>query len=369
MLKPTWYVKAFCGVVLALGLAPAALAQHYNRTDLTRDPGNISSNAPNVDANLINSWGLTRGTGTFWWIADNGTGLATLYDATGAPQSLVVTIPPPPGQNGPSAPTGAVFNFTHSFELAPGMPARFIFVTEDGTIAGWNPGVNPTVAILKVNRSGQAIYKGCAIAETPDGPRLYATNFQTRQVEVFDANFNPISVPGGFHFAGQQSQQGLQLTPFNIWNIGDNLVVTFAYKQPGSKDEEHGAGLGQVGIFDVSGKLEIRLQHGDWLNAPWGVALSPSDFGAFPHRLLIGNFGDGTIHAFNIVTGRLDGTLLNPDDTPVTIDGLWALSFAGDNARNGLATELYFTAGPNDENDGLFGKISAVSTESKGNAE
>lgn len=248
------------------------------------------------------------------------------------------------------------------------MPAIFIFVTEDGTISGWNPGVNAATAVIKVNHAGQAVYKGVAIADTPAGPRLYATNFQTRQVEVYDGSFNPVS-SGGFHFAGQQSEQGLQISPFNIQNIGGNLVVTFAYKVPGEKDESHGAGLGQVGVFDVFGKQLLRLEHGPWLNAPWGVALSPYDFGVFPHHLLIGQFGGGTIEAYNLFSGKHEGTLLNPDNSQIFIDGLWAISFAGDNARNGLATDMYFTAGPNDENDGLFGKITAVSTETRGNAE
>ena len=371
------FAKAICSVMLALLLAPAATAQHFNRTDLTSNIGP----APNIDSNLVNAWGLARSTGSFWWVADNGTGVSTLNNADGTPQSLIVTIPPPPGQNGPSAPTGAVFNFTTNtatpaFELAPGKPAVFLFVTEDGTISGWNPGVNATIAVIKVNHTGKANYKGVAIAETPSGPRLYATNFQTREIEVYDGNFNPVATPGGFHFQGQQhalgqrpARGGLQLTPFNIQNVGGNLVVTFAFKEAGEEDESHGAGLGQVGVFDVFGRQLLRLEHGDWLNAPWGVALSPSDFGAFPHRLLIGQFGDGTIQVYNLLTGKHEGALLNPDNTAIAIDGLWSIGFAGDSANNGLATNLYFTAGPHDENDGLFGRITAVSTETRGNAE
>jgi len=368
MLKAVSKLKVIHNLVLALVLVPAATAQHFNRTDLTRNSANVPSSAPNIDPNLVNSWGLARGSGP-WWVADNGTGLATLYNATGTPQSLVVTIPPPPGQQEPSAPTGAVFNFTTGFEVAPGKPAVFLFVTEDGTISGWNPAVQATTAVIKVNRAGNAVYKGCAIANTVNGPRLYATNFQTRQVEVFDGNFNPVPTPGGFRFAGQQSRQGLQLAPFNIQNVGGSLIVTFAYRAPGADDEEHGAGLGQVAVFDVFGRRIMQLQHGNWQNAPWGVALAPSDFGVFSHRLLIGNFGDGTIQVYNAMTGQHEGTLLDPNNNPIAISGLWALSFAGGGANNGVATDLYFTSGPNDENDGLFGKISAVSTETHGNAE
>jgi uncharacterized protein (TIGR03118 family) len=369
MFQATLHARAICSVVLALMLVPAATAQHYIRTDLTTDASSVSATAPNIDTNLKNAWGLARSTGSFWWVSDNGTGVSTLYDPAGVSQSLIVTIPPPPGQPAPSAPTGAVFNFTTAFELAPGKPAIFLFVTEDGTIAGWNPGVDATTAVIKVNHNGKASYKGVAIAQTPAGPRLYATNFETGRVEVYDGSFNPVST-GGFHFNGQQSQHGLQLVPFNIWNVGGNLVVTFAYKESGEEDESHGAGLGQVEVFNVFGRAVLRLEHGPWLNAPWGVAMSPSDFGAFPHRLLIGQFGDGTIQVYNLLSGKHEGTLLSAGSVdPIVIDGLWAISFAGDNAKNGVATQLYFTAGPNDENDGLFGKIAAVDTETRGNTE
>ena len=365
-----WGVRVICSVMLALVLVPAAAAQHYIRTDLTTNSSSVSPTAAHIDTNLKNAWGLARSTGSFWWVSDNGTGVSTLYDPAGAPQSLIVTIPLPSGQNGTSAPTGAVFNFTTAFELAPGKPAVFLFVTEDGTIAGWNPGVNATNAVIKVNHNGEANYKGCALASTPFGPRLYVTNFEKRRIEVYDGNFNPVPTFGGFRFPGQGSRQGLQLTPFNVQNVGGNLVVTYAYKEPGEEDEAHGAGLGQVAVFNVFGRPLARLQHGSWLNAPWGVALSPSDFGAFPHRLLIGQFGDGTIQVYNLLSGKHEGALLNSDnDNAMSIDGLWAISFAGDNANSGLARELYFTAGPNDEEDGLFGKIAAVGTETRGNTE
>jgi uncharacterized protein (TIGR03118 family) len=145
--------------------------------------------------------------------------------------------------------------------------------------------------------------------------------------------------------------------------------VTFAHRKPGSLDEDHGTGLGYVDVFDMNGMLLLRLEHGPFLNAPWGITQAPSDFGVFSHRLLIGNFGDGRIHAFNAVSGKFEGTLLNPDGTKLWIDGLWALSFGGDGGKNGLATELFFTAGPNDESDGLFGKITAVASEQRGNSE
>jgi uncharacterized protein (TIGR03118 family) len=157
--------------------------------------------------------------------------------------------------------------------------------------------------------------------------------------------------------------------PFGIQNVGGNIVVTYAYRAPGSRDESHGPGLGEVAVFDLSGRLILRVQHGAYLNAPWGIAMAPSDFGPFSHRLLIGNFGDGTINAFDVFTGRHEGALLDTQGNPLTIEGLWALSFGGDAGHSGLATELFFTAGPNDEGDGLFGKLTATPAEQRGNAE
>lgn len=352
-----------------------AVAQHYQRTDLTADNPSTSSTAANIDPSLVNAWGIARSSGSPFWVSDNGTGLTSLYFSTGAPRPLpggaacalqnCVTIPLPNGQPG-GTPTGAIFNYTGQFNVAPGASAIFLFATEDGAIAGWNPGANSSSAIVKVNRSSTAIYKGLALATTPAGaPRLYATNFANGTVEVFDGNFHRVNVAGAFLDANLP----LNYAPFGIQNIGGNIVVTFAHRKPGSKDEDHGPGLGFVDVFDLAGRLVLRLQHGMFLNAPWGIALAPGDFGRFSHRLLIGNFGDGHINAFNAVTGKFVGTVLDQDGNMLSIDGLWGLTFGGDSANNGLATELFFTAGPNDENDGLFGKITPVSTEQRGNAE
>lgn len=351
--------------LFAMTFSAASLAEHYTRTDLTVN-ASPSSPSVHVDANLINAWGLARTSTGPWWISDNGTGHSTLYDATGLPRSLVVTIPLPNGDPG-SAPTGTVFNPSSSFKIQQNGKtdkAIFLFVTEDGTISGWNPSVNGTQAVIAVDRSGKAIYKGCALADTEDGPLLYATNFQTGRVEVFDGNFNRLP-----HDDSAFRINGSHYSPFNIQNVGGNLVVTFAKKQPGATDEDQGPGLGRVAVFDVKGKKLHDLQRGRWLNAPWGIALAPNDFGAFSHRLLIGNFGDGKIHAFNAVTGDFEGTLLAADDKPQVIDGLWAISFGGGNLNSGAANELFFTAGPHNESDGLFGKLVAAPEEQKGNTE
>jgi uncharacterized protein (TIGR03118 family) len=347
---------------ILLGVS-TGLAQHYTVTALTADNSSTSP-APNIDPNLVNPWGMSRSSGSPWWISDNGTSLSTLYDLTGAPKSLVVSIPAPDGQPG-GTPTGTVFNYTGQFEVAAGASAIFLFATEDGTISGWNPNANGTNAIIKVNRAGNAVYKGLALATTSSGPRLYASNFMAGTVDVFDGHFNALHVTGGFADANLPANYA----PFGIQNVGGNIVVTFAHRKPGSLDEDHGAGLGYVDVFDVSGKLLLRLQHGPYLNAPWGIAEAPGDFGPFSHRLLIGNFGDGWIHAFNAVSGKLEGTMLDPTGAPIAIGGLWGLSFGGDNTTSGPANELFFTAGANDEADGIYGSITATGSEQRGNSE
>ena len=360
-------------VTLALLLPASALAQQYHRTDLTTDMASVSPSAANVDSSLVNPWGLARGTGSPWWVSDNGAGVSTLYNATGVKVLLQkgtqpsVVIPTPDG-TGTAAPTGTVLNTTSGFQVGPNAKAFFLFVTEDGTISGWNPGVSPNAVLVK-NNAGKAIYKGCTIGINPSGRAFfYATNFQTGRVEVYNSIFQRIN-PGdedAFRLPGLSKDWA----PFNIQNIGGSLVVTFAHRAPGSHDEDHGPGLGHVGVFDLGGHLLLRLKDGPWFNAPWGVALAPGDFGKFTHRLLIGNFGDGTIHGFNAFTGTHEGGML--DDTtgmPLSIGGLWAISFGGDSTINGTATTLFFSAGANDEADGILGQLTAVNTEQPGNSQ
>lgn len=355
--------------------ASNGLAQHYQRTDLTTDNATVSPTAPHVDPSLVNPWGMSRSSGSPWWISDNGASLSTLYDSTGAARMLpapaacplqnCISIPMPDGTPG-GTPTGTVFNYTGAFAVGPGQSAFFLFATEDGTISGWNPGANPSAAIIKVNRAGSAIYKGLALATLPNGtPRLYATNFQSGEVDVFDGKFHKIPLTGRF----VDAKLPANYAPFGIQNVGGNIVVTFAHRAPGSHDEDHGPGLGFVDVFDVFGNFLLRLQQHISLNAPWGIALAPGDFGRFSHRLLIGNFGDGLIHAFNAVSGKLEGTLLDSTGAPLAIGGLWGLSFGGDNPNSGLGNQLFFTAGANDEADGIYGMITPSSTEQRGNSE
>lgn len=216
---------------------------------------------------------------------------------------------------------------------------------------------------------------------------MYATNFQSGKVEVFDGTFKRINLDEHAfsldedEFSQDEYAIGIDASsknksgsyvPFNIQNVGGNLVVTFAKKQAGAKDETAGKGLGRVVVFDVTGHKLLSLQHGPWMNAPWGITMAPSDFGAFSHRLLIGNFGDGIINAFNAFSGHFEGSLLDANNkrNPLVIDGLWALSFGGGGiSKSGASNELYFTAGPNDEGNGLFGKLTADPLEQKGNTE
>jgi uncharacterized protein (TIGR03118 family) len=350
------YAKACFSIFSVWILATAAMAQHYQQTNLVSD---IPGLAAHTDPDLVNAWGLARGASTFWWVNDNGTGVATLYDPFGAKQGLVVSIPPPPGSTATSTPTGMVFNASTGFVVtgAGGAgPALFIFATEDGTISGWNPGADFTHAILQIDNSASAVYKGLAIADLEGTPLLYAANFTGAKIDVFDSGWHPTTVPGGFVDA--LIPQGF--APFNVQNIGGNLFVAYA-KQGELPDEQAGRGLGFVDKFDSGGHLLMRLQHGPWLNAPWGLALAPADFGKFSNHLLVGQFGSGRIATFDASSGLFRG-FVHDAKGPIVIEGLWALGFGGDAPNNGPHNTLFFTAGIDDEQHGLFGTLTAAKT-------
>jgi uncharacterized protein (TIGR03118 family) len=358
----------FRSLAISLLLSTFALAQHYTQTNLVSD---IAGMATTTDPNLKNPWGLARSSGSPWWVSNNNSGTSTLYNGAGVPQPqptpanptavpLVVTIPPQMGGTGPAAPTGTIFNGTTGFAVAAGKPAIFIFVTEDGTISGWNPGVDPLNAKLVVDNSKKgAVYKGATLSEFHGAHYLYVTNFRDARIEVYDANFHPVKLSED-RFDDDHIPYGF--APFNIQAIGGNIFVTYAKQNAEKHDDVPGAGLGFVDVFSSSGKLRARFEHGDWLNAPWGVALAPGDFGEFSHSLLVGNFGSGWIAAYNPVTGKFRGFFKNPDNSLVTIDGLWALSF-GNNGGAGSSNTLFFSAGINNEADGLFGTLTPVTTE------
>jgi len=226
--RSVWVGNLFLLTLIGL----PAFAQHFTRTDLTVNLSTVSSSAPNVDGHLVNAWGLSRATGSPWWVSDNGTGVSTLYNGAGVAQPvppLVVTIPAPK-EGDTSTPTGTVFNYTTGFEVAPGKKSIFLFVTEDGTISGWNPGVKPTESVIKVNRAGKAIYKGCTLATTQFGTFLYVANFKTGHIEVYDSKFQRV-FGFGFGFHDEHAPHGF--VPFNIQNVGGSLVVTYAKKREG----------------------------------------------------------------------------------------------------------------------------------------
>jgi uncharacterized protein (TIGR03118 family) len=335
--------------VVAASPLTAAERNSYTVTALVSDQPGV---AAHTDPNLVNAWGLTSGPTTPWWVSDNGTHKSTLYRGSdGLPQALVVSV----GQAPDGGPTGAVFNPTAGFVLPTGGKALFIFDSEDGKVRGWNLAQAPlTNSVVVADRSNvDAIYKGLAIADTSAGPRLYAADFHNARVDVFDGNFG--LVPGGFVDASLPSGYA----PFGIQTIADRVFVTYAKQDADAEDELAGQSLGFVDVFSTAGDLLGRVaQHGQ-LNAPWGLALAPSSFGRFAGDLLVGNFGDGQINAYEeLPNGHFAhrGELRSADGGSISIDGLWALQF-GKAGNNGPAGTLFFTAGPDEETHGLFGSI------------
>jgi uncharacterized protein (TIGR03118 family) len=393
------------GALLLLTMQAVCFAQHYTQTNLV---SNTSGVAPVTDPQLVNPWGLSRSSSSPWWISDNATGLSTLYNGAGAKQSLVVTIPQadPNNKNTPlGTPAGTIANSSPTdFLLAPGKPAAFLFSTIDGTIAGWNPtvavaqGAAPpsTQAVTVVKTTDGSSYTGLTSAFI-DGKRfLYAANFAKGRVDVYDNAFHLVDLSkqhfnedsadhDNGHSAGNSfvdEKLPRSYVPFNVQAIGNDIVVTYVLHEDGSRFETDGPGLGFVDIYTSTGDLLQRLEHGDWLNAPWGVALAPLDFGRFSHDLLIGQFaggGDtessGFIAAYDLATGKFDGLLEDASGKPLAINGIWALSPgnvspANNDAAGAPAAEIYFTAGPNHGSGGLFGYLTAVSADlTEGNSQ
>ncbi len=384
---------------LALLLSSAALGQQYKQTNLVADTSGV---AAKTDSALVNPWGLARSSGGAWWVADAGTGLSTLYNGAGAKQGLVVTIPKADPKNSAiphGLPAGVIFNGSPTdFLLAPGKQAVFIFSTLDGGIAAWNPGfaispgaAAPSTNAVTVAHSAGSAYTGLTAAQVSGETFLYAANFAKGRIDIFDNGFRAVrpmqlvqreerhhGEDADDDFRGGQKQPFTDdrlpqnYAPFNVQAIGTDLVVTYALTNPNSPAEIAGPGLGYVDIFSTNGKLLRRLEHGVWLNAPWGVALAPTDFGRFSHDLLIGQFGGagtsesaGVIAAYDLTTGRFDGLLQDAAGKPIVIPGLWALS-PGNVAPNNLdpaaspAAQIYFSAGTNNEQGGLYGYLSAV---------
>jgi uncharacterized protein (TIGR03118 family) len=345
----------------------------YVQLNLVSD---IAGKAAVTDTNLVNPWGLTASGSSPFWVSDNGMGLSTVYNSTGGVQAVVVSVPPGAGQPAPSHPTGIVVSTTN-FVVAAGSsnaPAHFLFATEEGTIAGWAGGSN---AVLVVdNSAAKAVYTGLALASIGSNPAtnyLYAANFGTGAIDVFDENFKPVTnspplTSKATPFVDTNLPAGF--APFGIQALGSNLYVTYALVNTNSPgDDLPGAGNGIVDVYDTSGNLLKRLASNGPLNSPWGLTIAPASFGAFSGALLVGNFGDGKINAFDASLGTFLGPLLGTNGSPIVNPGLWGL-LVGNGGKGGDTNTLYFTAGipgsGNVEDHGLLGSISFQTNQTAG---
>ena len=341
---------------MACATLPASAQGVYVQHNLTSD---IAGLADKTDAKLVNAWGIDRSATSPWWINANGSGFSLVYDATGAAapaaSPLAVPVPVPPTQTGTSTPTGIVFNGTQDFAIAAGKPASFIFATEDGTISGWNSGVNSGQAVLEVNQAGTSVYKGIALGQIGGKNVLYAANFRQARVDVFDASFAKMLLAAG---AFQDSNIPVGYAPFNVAVLNGFAYVAFAQQDAQQHDNVAGHGLGYVDKFSADGTLVTRFEHGPWMNAPWGIALAPTNFGELSSRILVANFGSGQIAAFEATSGQFVG-MMRGKRKAITIDGLWGLRF-GNDAAAGPSNVLFFTAGIQDEDHGLFGTLSVL---------
>lgn len=328
-------------------------ATSYTQQDLVSDG---SATAAHTDARLVNPWGLAVGSHGIV-VADNGTGYATIYDVNGNSVFSTVRVPGPGGAGG--APTGVTINSSATSFLIPGKTgtpsAQYIFVTEEGTIDGWSGQKTDKVASVVVdNSASNAVYKGAATAQFRHRQFLFAANFMSEKIEVYDANFARSHVAGKF----VDPSLPAHYSPFNLQLIGGNLYVMYAKHFKGADDETSGAATGVVNVFGTDGNFIRRFTAGGKLNAPWGIALAPANFGTFSNDILIGNFGDGRVSAFDATTGALKGQLSNASNTPISINGLWGIAFGNGKAGN-LTNGLYFGAGINDEANGLYGRLIA----------
>jgi len=345
----------FVGLVTWTSTRPAhaaAVKEVFHQTNLVSARPGL---ALIQDPNLVNPWGISMSATSPFWVANNVTGTATLYrgDVNGSPfvkNALIVTIPG-------GSPTGTVFNGTADFVVHSGTasgPGVFLFASQVGIISGWNPQVPPGSTQAQIGGGAHAVYTGLAIGQAGGANYLYAPDFEHRHIDVYDKSFLIVSLDGSFDDPNIPDSY----SPFNIQNLGGKLYVTYAQQSHKEPDEETDRGSGFVDVFDTSGHLLQRLISGNHLKAPWGLALAPADFGAFSHALLVGNFGDGQIHAYDPATGQYLGEMKAESGKPVVIDGLWGITFG--NGVAGDRNALYFAAGPDDETHGLFGSLRLV---------
>ena len=326
-------------VGLMVGFTSSTALAQYQQTNLT---SNQSGKAKHQDTLLQNAWGLVYAPGSPFWVSDEWNGWSTLYDGNGVPQSLQVIIPSATG-SGPGSPTGIVFNTSTTDFAIQSWPSVFLFATLDGTIQGWST-FDPATALIAVNNSAsKASYNGLAVTSKKQGNFLYAADLFNNKIDMYDSTFKFVK-----SFTDPKIPKGF--STFNIQDINGLLYV--AYASPTG-----GAG-GFIDIFKEDGTFVKRFAHGAPLNQPWGFAVAPKNFGPLSNTLLISNnTNTGTINGFNLKTGKFVGTIKNTAGKPIKIDQLWGLEFGGGTKSNGKKNELYFTAGPNNNVNGLFGKI------------
>lgn len=330
-------------LTLSLGMVlmfSSLASAQYQLKKLTSDQSGV---ATYTDSLLVNAWGLVYAPGGPFWVSDEGDGWSTLYNGTGQPQTTQVIVPSANGTS-PGTPTGIVYNGSQQFQIN-GWASTFMFATLDGTISGWSA-FSPSASIIAVdNSASSAVYTGLAITSYTSNNYIFAADSWNNKVDIYDGNFKLVSsftdsgLPAGF-------------APFGIQDIGGSVYVTFASSSGGSG--------GYIDVFSEKGKLMKRLVHGKPLNQPWGLAVAPKNFGPLSNALLVGNNINvsSTINAFNLKTGKFMGTVSSSTGKPIQIDQLWGIDFGGGSSSNGSTNQLFFTAGPNNNLDGLFGVIS-----------
>jgi uncharacterized protein (TIGR03118 family) len=329
------------------------------QTNLVTDGGSASPTAPNTDPSLINPWGLAIGTDNDIWVSNNNGGTTTLYTATGGPAGLpAISIPLPAGQTPPAGPTGVVSNNKGAgFKVSEnGVTAssNFIFVTEQGIVAGWSDSVDQAHAITAVDDSASgAVFKGATLATGPNGARdLFIADFGRDKIVILNSSFQAVPHPG--LFVDHSIPAGF--APFNVQKLNGDLYVTYALQDAQKQNDVPGHGNGFVDVYSTSGALLERLASGGVLNSPWGLAVAPSTFGSLAGDILVGNFGNGHVNAFS-PTGTSEGKVLNTSGTPLIISDLWSLT-AGTSSVGGVDT-LYFTSGADNQAGGLLGTLTA----------
>jgi uncharacterized protein (TIGR03118 family) len=367
---PAATAAAIAGLALAAAAVPSAAAaatststagqasaSRHDRDDNRFAQVNLVSDVPGVakltDTHLVNAWGLSQGPTTPVWVSDNGTDATSLYTGGGLGQTptspLVVSIPG-------GAPTGQAFNPTTSFVLPDGQPALFVFAGEGGTISAWNRQLTPPTSAVPVGSVRNGVLKGLALVQRPHaGPEILVTDFRHHRIVAFDGSFQPVKLPS-WAFTDRRIPRGY--APFNVAVLGSRVFVTYALVDPATGDDVSGRGHGFVDVYSTGGRLLDRFARRGVLNSPWGLAVAPAGFGAFSGDVLVGNFGDGRINAFDPRTGRLRGVLRDGYGRPITIDGLWGL-LAGNGTSAGTS-DVWFSAGPQDESHGLLGVLRAL---------